>query len=197
MHSAPSLVAPGSTAHLRGVAKTKPSTESLDEAVARGARIRAAREAKGLSQAKLASMVGLEGGPQSISMYELGKMGLSADRLMALAEALGVSAEWIMRGREPGEPEEPADGPGWRSFVEAGYLDLFRGRGATDEQVEHARRTPFKGGAGAARAVDYVRILEDMLSPIPAPEPAELAAARERSADRPDLSDMVSSKRKH
>lgn len=60
----------------------------------RGDRLKERREEKGLSQADLGARVGVDG--NSIYRYEKTPMGLSADVLEKLADALDVSADWLL-----------------------------------------------------------------------------------------------------
>lgn len=56
-----------------------------------GARIRALRQARGLSQEKLAELAGLH--RTYISSIELGERNVSLKNIQALADALGVSLQ--------------------------------------------------------------------------------------------------------
>ncbi len=61
-----------------------------------GKRLRAAREAQGLTQLELALRVGVNDGPRAesiISAYERGQRDPSGKRVMLLARVLGVTAE--------------------------------------------------------------------------------------------------------
>ena len=73
-----------------------------------GARIRRAREAKGMSQAKLAALVGVPS--QSISAWERGEVVPGAKNILRLAEALGVSVDWLLtgQGRDASAPSDVA-----------------------------------------------------------------------------------------
>lgn len=59
------------------------------ETVTIGNRIRAAREAAGLTQGELAEKVGVA--TNSICRYELGETGLSVERAQEIAAALGTT----------------------------------------------------------------------------------------------------------
>ena len=72
-----------------------------------GRRIREARLACNLSQTDLAARASLQG--QTIYRYEAGRLTPSLAALVALADACGVSTDWIAKGVGPGP--EPADGP--------------------------------------------------------------------------------------
>lgn len=61
-----------------------------------GAQIRKARLAKGLSQAELGKRVRSDG--RSISNYERGVSLPSAEAVVRLAEVLGVSCDYLLRG---------------------------------------------------------------------------------------------------
>lgn len=66
------------------------------EKVALGARIRAARKARGLSVAELAEAVGLF--RNHVYLLEQGRYAPSARSTPKLAEALGVTVEWLLTG---------------------------------------------------------------------------------------------------
>lgn len=63
-----------------------------------GERIVAAREAAGLSQRDLAEKLGVS--QRSLSWWERQNVALKPDQLAALAESLGVSADFLL-GRDP------------------------------------------------------------------------------------------------
>lgn len=65
-----------------------------------GARVRGAREAAGLSKAKLAAGVGVS--VQQVSMYEAGRTRITPPRLYDLAHALCVPTSYFFEGL-PGE----------------------------------------------------------------------------------------------
>jgi transcriptional regulator with XRE-family HTH domain len=65
-----------------------------------GSRIREARMARGLAQDDLAQRAGLRA--LTISRAELGKSGLLAETAEAIAQALDVSMDWLMRGEGKG-----------------------------------------------------------------------------------------------
>ena len=65
-----------------------------------GVRLRKAREAKGLSQAELAQLTHLQ--PSAISHFETGRRAPSFDNLKRLADALGISVDYLLaRQDEP------------------------------------------------------------------------------------------------
>lgn len=61
-------------------------------------RLREIREAKGLSQRKIADLIGVT--PGSVSQWELGMKNLSLRNLIALADLLECTTDQIL-GREP------------------------------------------------------------------------------------------------
>lgn len=67
-----------------------------------GERIGRLRRAKGLRQKELASRVGAN--LQQISNYERGVYSPRSEVLMRLAEALDVSADYLLTGRHPYDP---------------------------------------------------------------------------------------------
>ena len=68
-------------------------------------RLRAAREAAGLSQGQVAKLMGLH--RPTISEMEAGRRRVSADELTKLAEIYGVGVEWIATKKADGK--DPID----------------------------------------------------------------------------------------
>jgi len=62
-------------------------------------RIRELREERDISQRKLAGIVGLD--PAAMNRIESGERGLSTGELVAIAEALQVDVDGILRKQEP------------------------------------------------------------------------------------------------
>ena len=62
-----------------------------------GLRIAMLRRAAGLSQSQLAKAAGVS--PSTIGMYEQGRREPSIDTLVAMADALGVSLDLLVRGK--------------------------------------------------------------------------------------------------
>ena len=60
-----------------------------------GARIKTARKKRGLSQAELAERIGIN--TSYLSDIENGKKNFGIEILMKLTEALGISADWLLR----------------------------------------------------------------------------------------------------
>jgi transcriptional regulator with XRE-family HTH domain len=84
------------------MAKRVPLTPQMAEkAQSVGQRIRAAREQKGYTQAKLAAKIGKT--PGAVTQYELGYNLPKIEVLERLAAELDVTTEWLMTG---GVPEE-------------------------------------------------------------------------------------------
>ena len=65
------------------------------------ARLREAREARGLNQRELAERLGLP--PSSIAHFEGGRRGPSVENLIRLARALGVTADFLL-GLDAAQP---------------------------------------------------------------------------------------------
>ena len=63
-----------------------------------GERIRATREAQGLSQDQLAYMIGGTSNGANISRIELGKTGIQLETLHRIAKALGVTMCDLLEG---------------------------------------------------------------------------------------------------
>lgn len=95
-----------------------------------GARIAILRRAAGISQAKLAEELKIS--PSAVGMYEQGRREPSVQVLTRIAEILGVSLDFLVRGR-PGNAEE-----------EAALNDLLLERVAeTDMLLERRCTRPF------------------------------------------------------
>jgi transcriptional regulator with XRE-family HTH domain len=71
----------------------------------RGVRIADARFNVGISQARLAELVGVQRG--SVNRWERGD-GMLVENLQPLADALNVDPEWIVGGPLPPMPSKPA-----------------------------------------------------------------------------------------
>ena len=67
-----------------------------------GKRIAQLRQSKGLSQAKLAKALGLS--TSAIAMYEQGRREPSVSVLIALADTLDVTLDYLITGKKPQKP---------------------------------------------------------------------------------------------
>jgi transcriptional regulator with XRE-family HTH domain len=84
-----------------------------------GERIRAQRKAQGLTQVKLAALVGM--GQSAISAAEAGDTAwLQGPNMLNMARALKVSARWLQTGT--GDPQQPVGA----STDDAVVLDILR-----------------------------------------------------------------------
>lgn len=76
-----------------------------------GERVKTAREAAGMSQEALGSLIGRD--KSAISLMESGKRGISVQHIARLAKALDVTEDWIAFGTGPmtsgAPPKRPAD----------------------------------------------------------------------------------------
>lgn len=72
-----------------------------------GNRIRARRYALGISQSELGEAIGVRF--QQIQKYETGANRVSASRLWAVAEKLGVEIEYFFEGIRPSKPGNGAE----------------------------------------------------------------------------------------
>lgn len=63
-----------------------------------GARLRQARKAAGMTQAEVAGHALVHF--TSVSLWELGKNAMTALNVIRVAEALGVTVEWLLLGGE-------------------------------------------------------------------------------------------------
>ena len=71
-----------------------------------GPRIAALRRERGLSQSELAKRIQVS--PSALGMYEQGRREPSADTMVALADSLGVTTDFLLTGRVSGPAEADA-----------------------------------------------------------------------------------------
>ena len=71
-----------------------------------GPRIAALRRERGLSQSELARRIQVS--PSALGMYEQGRREPSADTMVALADSLGVTTDFLLTGRVSGPAEADA-----------------------------------------------------------------------------------------
>ena len=71
-----------------------------------GPRIAALRRERGLSQSELARLIRVS--PSALGMYEQGRREPSADTMVALADSLGVTTDFLLTGRVAGPAEADA-----------------------------------------------------------------------------------------
>ena len=81
-----------------------------------GARIRAARQAAGLSQEKLAERLGLT--RQAVTKWETGQSAPSTENLLRLAEVLGVPVSTLLDEAAPQPPGHPLRILSTREFMQ-------------------------------------------------------------------------------
>src|SRR5581483_7280097 len=88
-----------------------------------GQRLRAAREAHGISLRALAKQI--EVSPSFISQVELGRAKPSVRTLYALVTALGISLDDVMTDEEPpAVPLVPEPAPSWHPHSPGGAVEL-------------------------------------------------------------------------
>jgi transcriptional regulator with XRE-family HTH domain len=90
-------------------------------------RITTAREAKGISQVRLAKMLGIA--PSNVSRWESGKYEPQRETLISIADATGCDLEWLATGREP-PPTPPPLSPDERTI-----LAVYRSLGLTESEA--------------------------------------------------------------
>jgi transcriptional regulator with XRE-family HTH domain len=73
-----------------------------------GLRVRNRRQAAGLRQRELATLLEITE-PKTISSWETGKSLPRTGALKRLADALGCTLEWLLHGDQPDEAEEATD----------------------------------------------------------------------------------------
>jgi len=88
------------------------------------ARLKAAREAKGLSQADLAERTGLQ--PSAVSHFETGRRAPSFDNLRILADALGVTTDFLLGRQRVEAPAGPTASQMFRDFSKLTAADQER-----------------------------------------------------------------------
>jgi transcriptional regulator with XRE-family HTH domain len=91
-----------------------------------GARIRAARAARGWTQDALAEAVGVS--RSAVAQWETDRAGQLRDTIPRIAEALGVSVEHLLTGEDRHAPREAATGD------ELALLRLYRECDPEDRQ---------------------------------------------------------------
>lgn len=113
-------------------------------------RIRVSREEKGLSQAELASAVGVTRG--ACGHWEQGKSVPSVENLARIAGLLGVRFEWLATGRGP-QDYDPAilDGPSQQHQSDVPFMD-----GEMQDLLAALKRLP---PTSRSRLLDFVRSL--------------------------------------
>ncbi len=97
---------------------TKPRTEN-DLLKEFAARLKRLREKRGLSQAELAEMIGVH--KSHLLRYEHGQASPTAERIVALARVLRVTADALLRGDRKGE--EPLEFENVRLHEQMRVLD--------------------------------------------------------------------------
>lgn len=97
-----------------------------------GMNIRHIREARGLSQERLAEMVGYKS-RTSINKIEMGKTDIGQKTIARIAEALGVTSADLMDGYNPQKKQEVAAEAADLSDVKANFIKSVKEM--TDEQI--------------------------------------------------------------
>ena len=128
-----------------------------------GERIAYYRKKAGYSQEGLAERLGVS--RQAISKWETGEATPDAERIIALAAALGISTDTLLLGKE--EPErpyteaetvrQPAPTPEWLDHLPRHIGRLFRGKGLFSRVYcgGAGAGDPAGGAAGALRLWQY------------------------------------------
>lgn len=100
-------------------------------------RIRTSRDKKGWNQSDLARAIGVT--PQTVQQWENGKTSPRNKKIDALAQALGVSADWLLTGRDmtPSLPDATNDEEGL-SPREKIIIELIRDL-TSDQQTDVVR----------------------------------------------------------
>lgn len=93
-----------------------------------GARIRAARQVAGMTQAELAAAVGVS--RSAVAQWETDRAGQVGANLARIADVLRVSSEHLLRGHFPSEGGAAAE-----DAAELALLRLFRACHGEDRQI--------------------------------------------------------------
>lgn len=103
-----------------------------DTAAEIGQRIYARRKQLGMTQEQLCELAGTT--PQAISNYERGERELKAGAVVKMAEALRVSCDWLLTGREESAAHPALAGlsPEKREIAEE-IIDLCARLGSTQK----------------------------------------------------------------
>ena len=89
-----------------------------------GARIKAARERAGLTQASLAERVGVT--RSAVAQWETGRSGQVGGNLTQIASVLGIGVEYLLLGSTPGLVWSEMAGPDGMTGDELALLRLYR-----------------------------------------------------------------------
>lgn len=89
-----------------------------------GARIRRAREAAGISQARLAEMADVT--RSACSQWERDLVRPRREHLTRIAKVLGVPEAWLASGREPGSNRAGEDMPPYSGELTAEEREILR-----------------------------------------------------------------------
>ena len=95
-----------------------------------GARIAALRRNAGLSQGELARRLQIS--PSAVGMYEQGRREPSAQLLVAMANLLGVTTDYLLTGKTTTEQEE--------KVTHQALLEILR---TADQRLEKRDKRPF------------------------------------------------------
>lgn len=106
-----------------------------------GARIRAARLARGMTQAELAQVIGVT--RSAVAQWETERAGQVRGNLTRIASALGVSVQFLLEGQAAGGPEQP------ENATELALLRLYRA--CTEEDRAFLLRTATRLARAAER----------------------------------------------
>lgn len=112
-----------------------------------GARIRAARLARGMTQADLAAAVGVT--RSAVAQWETERAGQVRTNLTRVAGALGVSVQFLLEGHTSTAPERP------ENATELALLRLYRA--CTEEDRAFLLRTATRLARAADRERDRQR----------------------------------------
>ena len=96
-----------------------------------GKRLKQARESRNLKQAQVCEDLAIAS-VQSLSAYENGKTSISADLLVEFSQYYGVSADWLLFGKEFTAEKSPTDY--YKMLVNA--VDYFGFKIVADESLE-------------------------------------------------------------
>lgn len=145
-----------------------------------GDRLRIARKKAGLTQEAAAQKVDVASG--TYSKYEGDKLGMTVGVLLRIADTFDASADELLgRPRRAEHVDYDDDAPN-EQFEEFLKMTNVEALGVTEQELEHVRRAPFRGGARSW--MDYQRALLALLNVDQLPQPEGLLAAKARAEAR-------------
>lgn len=143
-----------------------------------GERIRAARTRANISQEELARRVGV--GKNVVSRWETGQSDLRADNLRSVTHELGVSADWLLDGKEQSGTGPIEDPVHWGEFLEH-YPQIGD---LSPSELSGIRDFAARTGLQPRSWIDYAKIADIVLTASPSPTFDKKASERRKKRGR-------------